>query len=350
MEVENKKVENFESLEFRGSAKEFFKIWIVNIFLTFITLGIYSAWAKVRTNKYLYSNTFLKGSAFEYTADPVKILKGRLIVFFIYLAFVLSANVFMSPILTAIVAVLMIVFIPWVVNKAVKFKLKNTKYRNIRFKHDASSGKYYEFFILHFLLNLFTLGLAFPFTHNKFKELVINNSYFGTSKFDYEGSSKRFFIIYIKIFLWYLTAMVLMVGAGALIGYLVEKFADNELSMGIAIIVIYLLYIFLFFFIKAVYDKGITNYIWDVTTLSSTKFSSRLRVRDLTAIYIVNTFAIILSLGLLTPWAKIRLLKYKTSQFFVDTDELDSFIASESVEESAIGDASEDFFDFDIGI
>jgi len=344
---------SFESLEFRGNAKEFFKIWIVNIFLTFITLGIYSAWAKVRTNKYLYSNTFLKGSAFEYTADPVKILKGRLIVFFIYLAFILSANVFMSPILTAIVALFMIIFIPWIVNKAVKFKLKNTKYRNIRFKHDASSGKYYEFFILHFLLNLFTLGLAFPFTHNKFKDLVVNNSYFGTSKFDYEGSSKRFFIIYIKVFIWYILSIVLL----SIIAYFLSSvaiklhdFINNEIIMIISIFGVYLVYFFLFFFLKAIFEQYMRNYIWSVTTLNDTKFSSRLEVRELTKIYMVNILAVVFSLGLLTPWAKIRLLKYKASQFFVDTNELDNFIASESVEESAIGDAGEDFFDFDIGI
>lgn len=34
---------------FTGSAGEYFRIWIVNIALSIVTLGIYSAWAKVRT-------------------------------------------------------------------------------------------------------------------------------------------------------------------------------------------------------------------------------------------------------------------------------------------------------------
>ena len=41
--------------EFRGDGAEYFKIWIVNILLTIVTLGIYSAWAKVRNNRYFYS-------------------------------------------------------------------------------------------------------------------------------------------------------------------------------------------------------------------------------------------------------------------------------------------------------
>ncbi|HEY1043658.1 MAG TPA: DUF898 family protein, partial [Telluria sp.] len=50
-------------LEFTGSGSEYFRIWIVNILLSIVTLGIYSAWAKVKANKYLYSCTRLNGSS-----------------------------------------------------------------------------------------------------------------------------------------------------------------------------------------------------------------------------------------------------------------------------------------------
>ncbi len=35
-------------LEFHGSGGEYFRIWIVNLCLTIVTFGIYTAWAKVR--------------------------------------------------------------------------------------------------------------------------------------------------------------------------------------------------------------------------------------------------------------------------------------------------------------
>src|SRR5436305_11873488 len=41
-------------LSFTGSGSEYFRIWIVNALLSIITLGIYSAWAKVRTLQYFY--------------------------------------------------------------------------------------------------------------------------------------------------------------------------------------------------------------------------------------------------------------------------------------------------------
>ena len=43
--------------EFRGDPKEYFRIWIVNLALTILTLGIYSAWAKVRKQRYFYLST-----------------------------------------------------------------------------------------------------------------------------------------------------------------------------------------------------------------------------------------------------------------------------------------------------
>lgn len=65
--------------KFHGKGKEYFGIWIVNILLSIITLGIYSAWAKVRTNKYFYGNTELNESRFDYLAQPKQILIGRII-------------------------------------------------------------------------------------------------------------------------------------------------------------------------------------------------------------------------------------------------------------------------------
>ena len=73
--------------EFRGNGGEYFRIWIVNLLLTIVTLGIYSAWAKVRRLRYFYGNTFVDGHSFEYHGQPLAILKGRLIVVAGYVVF-----------------------------------------------------------------------------------------------------------------------------------------------------------------------------------------------------------------------------------------------------------------------
>ncbi len=42
-----------KTLSFEGNGLEYFKIWIVNVLLTIITIGMYYPWAKVRNNRYL---------------------------------------------------------------------------------------------------------------------------------------------------------------------------------------------------------------------------------------------------------------------------------------------------------
>src|SRR5258706_8822062 len=74
---------------FHGNAREYFRIWIVNLALSIATIGVFSAWAKVRRERYFYGNTWVAGAPFEYLADPINILKGRLIAVSLLIAYVL---------------------------------------------------------------------------------------------------------------------------------------------------------------------------------------------------------------------------------------------------------------------
>ena len=46
-------------LEFSGSGGEFFRVWIVNLLLTILTLGFYTPFARRRTAQYFYSHTLV---------------------------------------------------------------------------------------------------------------------------------------------------------------------------------------------------------------------------------------------------------------------------------------------------
>ena len=81
---------------FHGSGSEYFRIWLVNSILSLLTLGVYSAWAKVRRKRYFYGNTRLQGDSFEYLADPVKILKGRIIAAVVLIVCSVASNISVS--------------------------------------------------------------------------------------------------------------------------------------------------------------------------------------------------------------------------------------------------------------
>ncbi len=338
----------FEKLEFKGDANEYFKIWIVNIFLTVITLGIYSAWAKVRTNRYFYANTFYKNSAFEYDANPINILKGRLIVVSIYALFIYSAQVLMNPFIAGGLVIFALIMTPFLVNKAIKFKLKSIKYRNVRFKYEKDIASFYKFFSIHFILNLVTVGLAYPYSLNEFKKLFVNNSKFGDRNFNYSGTSKGMYREYLNIIVGTLIL-------GALVGFIMGTITsilgriNPVLLMFMPIIATYFTYFIILPVTKAIYDTFIKNYTWNNTNLDNNLFKSSLSVKKLGWIYVSNIFLILISAGLLTPWAKVRVAKYKCDNFFISSDDLSQFIDENRKDESAIGEEVDDFFDMDIG-
>ena len=111
-------------LRFTGTGQEYFGIWIVNLLLTIVTLGIYSAWAKVRKLQYFYRNTQLDGSAFEYHGNPVPILKGRGAVAF---AGDMRAGRLMGITLGNIVMVIFSLglLIPFAVMRLMKYKIES---------------------------------------------------------------------------------------------------------------------------------------------------------------------------------------------------------------------------------
>src|SRR5450631_475776 len=97
-----------EQLHFTGSGAEYFGIWIVNLLLTIVTLGIYSAWAKVRRLQYFYRHTELAGSSFDFHGSPIRILIGRAIALGMVISYKYSVRLH-SPLTLVIVVGLAVV-------------------------------------------------------------------------------------------------------------------------------------------------------------------------------------------------------------------------------------------------
>jgi len=120
------------NLIFKGNAREYFRIWIVNLCLTLFTFGIFSAWAKVRKKRYLYSHTKLAGVPFQYLANPLPILKGR--VLGAALLFLWYAGEHFSLTLMLVVGALGVVLAPWVLVRSAGFNARYSGYRNFTFE------------------------------------------------------------------------------------------------------------------------------------------------------------------------------------------------------------------------
>lgn len=68
-------------------------------------------------------------------------------------------------------------------------------------------------------------------------------------------------------------------------------------------------------------------------------------------IYLGNLIVVIASLGLLVPWAKIRLARYRFESLAVETrDGLDAFVAGMQSKVKATGEELADVLDIDLGL
>ena len=162
--------------EFRGAEREYFNIWIVNLALTILTLGIYSAWAKVRTERYFYANTRVAGTPFEYLARPLPILKGRVIAFSLFTAYILASR--FSVKLQLALLVLIALLSPWLIVRGLMFRARYSSWRGLTFRFVPEYWGAYKYYLLMYLLFPLTLGLIFPYIKWKQKKYLVEHHRF----------------------------------------------------------------------------------------------------------------------------------------------------------------------------
>ena len=341
--------------EFTGTANEYFRIWIVNVFLSVITLGIYSAWAKVRTRQYFYANTKLDGHPFEYLGNPIAILKGNLVVGLG--AFLYSVAQRFNPFISIGIAVVGYCVFPFLIYQSLRFMATNSSYRNIRFRfHGKLRASYVEYFLFPILI-LFSGGLIFPYIQFRQHQYLLNNAAYGTSRNSFNGVSSHYFGVYFRVFLIVIATYAVLIAVGAAIFF---NFRPSRFGTGVPdLLTIYLLLIPIYIVLLgmgAVVQQyayvNIHNYMFKESGVTGKiRFVSRLDTWEMVKLQIVNLLAIIFSLGLLSPWAKVRRTQYILSNMTVISNGgLEDVVADVYEEQSAVGDAVTDYFNVDFGL
>ena len=457
---------------FEGKFSEYFGIWIVNLLLSLVTLGIYSAWAKVRRKKYFYNNTLIDNVGFDYHAKPISILKGRLI------AVALFAVAAINPILQSLVFLLIFLFLPWLVVRGSIFNARNSSHRGLRFDFVGTVSQAVRVFIGLPLLTMITLGLAAPYVSHEKNQFLMNSHKFGLSQFDMKRVVKQFYKVYLILIVVPLIGILAAIAIPAYKSYVdrakaatpaphaainmanvqafvainaqpktllaanevpvadlpkkvervysenatdvatdaaqpvptaeaatdamaepqiepqIEQAIQQELDANIETqekmseqalaeraaemaqedaaeqpktaeqkmlewmqnpsmllfmllgAIAYLLFIFGFL---GYLQARIGNLIWNNTTLDKLSFKSSLRARDFAWLYFSNIIAIMLTFGLATPWAQIRMARYRASKLQIVGDvDFDQFVGDKKAEVKATGEEIAEMFDVDL--
>lgn len=341
--------------QFSGRAGEYFGIWIVNVLLTILTLGIYSAWAKVRTERYFYANTRLAGSSFEYLADPIRILKGRLIAYAVVIALGLSSH--FMPVLYVLLLLALFACMPLIVFLSARFRARYSAWRGVRFRFVHGAGEAYGPFLGWPILSALTFTVLYPLMKRRQHEYMVTGHRFGTAAFGFQAAIEPYFKPWLiaagcavaAFVLLVLVAMVTTIGAAA-----------AGASDGAGAVVLGLMIVSMAGFYLAMIAVGVflrtryTNMMWNHASLEGGhRFRSTLHAGRVMWLYLGNLVAILCTLGLATPWAMVRLARYRAECFeLVANGGIDGFLADTDGERAAAGAELSDALDLgmDIGI
>jgi uncharacterized membrane protein YjgN (DUF898 family) len=336
---QRKYLEDPSSIIFNGRGPEYFRIWITNVFLTIITLGIYSAWASVRTKKYFYNNTQLLGQSFDFHAKPMQILKGRLIAVAIYILYTLISKA--SPMIAGVLLILFYIFLPALVLLSLQFRLSNTSYRGIRFSFQGKTKDAYITFLMIPVLTFVSLGMLLPyFSYKSWKYWLLGIQY-GKEKFETNIQSKIFYWIYLKLLsLLVLASLLIFTPLYFFDGW----FRENVLPL-LPLVIIFIM----LFFVGPFLGSNIGNYTYGNTNIGPVFFKSNLDFKSLAWLRFTNFLLIILSLGIFMPFAKVRSAHYFASRLSIlNGEQVDEFLSGVSKNASAVGDEVANIFDVDV--
>jgi uncharacterized membrane protein YjgN (DUF898 family) len=333
--------------QFHGTASEYFRIWIVNLCLTVVTLGLYAPWAKVRTRRYFAGNLAIGDSAFDYDADPVRILIGRLILFAALGAYALADLV--SDKLSFALGVAGFFLFPAAAVRSTAFHHRHTLLRGIRFRFAAPYAEAFFVLIVAPLLATLTLGLVLPWLHGRRQQFVVRHSAYGTSGFEFEWSARPYYRLFTSAALPTLAAIAFATcGVGALDETRWSGRSGASLVIGLALPALVALAMSV-----AIIQAGLTNLLYRNARIGDLRIRSELRAASLAWLYATSGLAIVLSLGLATPWARVRLARLRADSLSLAAPTgLDAFAQASEPEAGlgALASETADLFDFDLGL
>jgi uncharacterized membrane protein YjgN (DUF898 family) len=296
-----------QRFSFRGTGGSLFGIYIVNMILTAVTLGIYSFWARVKIQKYLYQNTYLQNENFDYHATGQELflgfLKGVAIVIGALLVYALIAWLLTTIMGEAggLVAALLLYAavigaLPFVIVGSTRFHLARTSWRNLRFHFSATPRDLQKEFYIGILLTIVTLGIYGPWFAIKMRTFFTNNSNYGSEPFRFEGDGMELFKIYFVGIL--LTVVTLGIYSSWLQANVIRYYAER-------------------------------------TSVQGKKFRSDITGGQIFVTTLVTILMIVFTLGLAFPWAIVKIQK-----LYLETTSIEGALDLSRIEGRKDGGAS----------
>jgi uncharacterized membrane protein YjgN (DUF898 family) len=374
-------------LRFSGSGSEYFRIWIVNLLLTLLTLGLYYPWAKVRRLRYFHGNTLVGEHPFGFHADPRKMLRGYLLVALLLLLY--SAAGHFSPTAGFVAFVILAAVWPALLKSSLQFRLANTSWRGLRFRFRGTLrgayGAWLPFFVPGLIIvgallavpdqarppdwyGLLTLAVMLgflgvvPWVWWRLKKYQHDHYAYAGEQTTLHTGVGSFYGVFAEtvgigaagMVVIGLVVALLAVAFGVMagLGGLGRGGGGVALAALIGVVVFFLALLAVQLVPRPYFTARMQNLVWSRTSSRAVAFESRLRFWPLFGLTLKNWLLIVLTLGLYWPFAAVATQRIRveavTLLLAIDPDRLVERAAASEGE--AAGDAAGDLFGMDIGL
>ena len=376
-------------IEFTGSGSEYFRIWIVNLLLSLVTLGLYLPFAKARRLRYFCANTRVDGHALSFHGDPWRMFRGFVLLAVLAGAYALAKHLSMVAGMVAF-AVLAALW-PALWRSSLRFRMGNTSWRGLRMSFRGTLFGAYKAMLpiylpalcfltpqalldpehpeqnlaaVHTAMTIFGVGFAamlllYPWGLALLKRYQHGGYAIASQRARLEVPTRRFYGFCLKGVLMYVGSLVALMALVALVAVVFgaahwrNMDGGQARTFGVWIAIAFgLVYVLLLALIAPWFAARLQNLVWSGTHSAELRFDSRLRVRELAGLTVANWLLTAVTLGLYRPFAAVATARLRLQAVSLTLDgDVDTWIAQENVSErDASGDAAGDFFGFDIGL
>ncbi|WP_284307058.1 YjgN family protein [Hydrogenophaga electricum] len=367
-------------ITFTGSGSEYFRIWIVNLLLLFVTLGLYWPWAKVRRLRYFWANTLVDGDPLGFHGEARQMFKGWVLVGVLFVLYNWASS--FSAIAGLVAFVALAALWPALWRSSLAFRLGNTSWRGLRFRFVGSLRDAYLTQLPSFLAALPLVLLSFalpedpdatppawwagvfggalllflltlPWLFWRMKAYQHRHYSYAGLQTDFRAGLGAFYLIALK------PLLVLLALVGLSMLYVGLRFAGGIAWDGVLWVlfrVLPMLFagagLLMFFVIGPWLTARLQNLVWTKTGNAQMRFISQLGFRRLLLLGFKNGLLIALTLGLYWPFAKVAVARLRLEAVHIrSVIDMEALAAAEHEQPGeAAGEAAGDLFGLDMGL
>ena len=365
-------------VRFTGSGSEYFRIWIVNLLVTLVTLGLYYPWAKVRRLRYFYGNTLVDGAPLGFHGNPRKMFRGYVLVGVLFALYSMAGNFSAAAGFVALLIVAAIA--PAMLKSSMQFRLANTSWRGLRFSFEGSVGGAYRAVVPLFVPGVVLVGaLGFvadperpplwygavavavtlvtfavlPWLFWKLKQYQHNHYALASVQTTFKATLGSFYRLFFKSIGVALLVLVVPLALGVAF-YLVNRGGAKPGVTGMVLLALAPLPVVLALLVvaRSYLIARLQNLVWTKTGNRSLRFVSALRFTALFWLTLKNWLLMVLTLGLYWPFAAVAVARLRLEAVTVKTRQDPATLVTllRAAEGEAAGDAAGDLFGLDIGL